>query len=144
MQASRAIRFGLVVMSIRPIGPAMASTPAKSRVGAPASQSSPKRIAVRMIAVPMSPPSMISPSSMKADRHERHQHVLPLGQQPLVLFAGEQIGAPQDERELAELAGLELERAAEVDPVLVAVDRHALSPGSAPGPSGRRSPASSG
>ena len=76
-----------------------------------------------MIAVPMSPPSMISPSSMKADGHERHQHVLPLRQQPLVLLAGEQVGAPQDERELAELARLELERAAQIDPVLVAVDR---------------------
>src|SRR3546814_1376755 len=33
------------------------------------------------------------------------------------------LGAPQDEGEFAELAGLELEGAADRDPVLVAVDR---------------------
>jgi hypothetical protein len=63
MQASLAIRFGLVVMRSAPSTAATAMTPAKSRVGAPASQSSPKRTAVRMIAVPMSPPSMMSPRS---------------------------------------------------------------------------------
>ena len=64
------------------------------------------------------------PEQHEGHRNERHQHVLPLRQQPLVLFAGEQVGAPQHERELAELAGLELEGAADGDPVLVAVDRH--------------------
>ena len=60
----------------------------------------------------------------EGDRDERHQHVLPLREQLLVLFAGDQVGAPQHQGELAELAGLNLEGAAEGDPVLVAVDRH--------------------
>ena len=56
-------------------------------------------------------------------RDQRHQQVLPLVEQPLVLLAGQQVGAPEHQRELAELGGLELEGAAEGDPVLVAVDR---------------------
>ncbi|EYT80611.1 hypothetical protein CF54_24505 [Streptomyces sp. Tu 6176] len=65
-QANRSRRLGLVLMRTRPIRAATDSTPTNSRVGAPASHSRPNRMAVRMIAVPMSPPSMISPSSMKA------------------------------------------------------------------------------
>lgn len=64
MHWKRAIRLGLVLMRTSPMNVAIDSTPTNSRVGAPASHSSPNRTAVRMIAVPMSPPSMIRPSSM--------------------------------------------------------------------------------
>ncbi len=65
-QLSRAMRLGLVQISRAPMAAATARTEAKRRVGAPAIHSSPKRIAVRITAVPMSPPSMIRPSRMKA------------------------------------------------------------------------------
>ena len=98
-------------------------------------------MAVRMIAVPMSPPSMISPSSMKATGTSGTSMCFHCVEQPLVLFAGEQVGAPQHQRELAELAGLDLEGAAEGDPVLVAVDRHPYPRHLHQAPSGRRTPA---
>ena len=66
-----------------------------------------------MIAVPMSPPSMISPSSMKAPGTSGTSRCFHWVSSRLVLLAGEQVGAPQDQRQLAELAGLELEGAAE-------------------------------
>ena len=103
---------------------AKASTPAKSRVGAPGEPEQAEEDRGEDDRGAHVAAEHDQSEQHEGDRHERHQHVLPLGQQPLVLLAGEQVGAPQDEGELAELAGLELEGAAEIDPVLVAVDRH--------------------
>ena len=73
-----------------------------------------------MIAVPRSPPSRTSARIRPPTGSDRHQQVLPLAEQPLL--AGQQVGAPEHQRQLRQLGGLDPERAAEVEPVLVAVD----------------------
>ena len=91
--------------------------------------------------VPRSGSSITSPASSAGDRQQRDQQVAPLTQPPLL--AHQQVGAPQREGELGELAGLERERT-DPDPAGGAVGGHPDARAPAPAAARRRATSSSG
>ena len=121
--AIRASRLADVVAedSARPA--ITAAAPRKSRAGAPAEKSSAARIEQQHQGGAEVAADQDQPDDEHADGQDhRHQHVRPRGQQRRA--CGQHGRGPDDQRELGRLGRLQ-PRAAEGDPVAVAVDRDA-------------------